>query len=90
MKIEVKLNTDVKMIPIEKCLTQHELLVCQARVKNKNRCKKFVPKRRLWKLQQVTSSIHLCHCKLQYIERSRGLKVSSGAVVHIFTWSLKC
>ena len=45
---------DVKVIPNEECVTQHKLLVCDARiVKSEDRCKKFVPKRRLWKLQQA-------------------------------------
>ena len=44
---------DVKVIPNEECVTQHKLLVCDARiVKSEDWCKKFVSKRRVWKLLQ--------------------------------------
>ena len=42
----IKLVRDVKVIPNEECVTQHNLLACYARiVKSEDRCKKFVPKR---------------------------------------------
>ena len=44
---------DVKVSPHEECLTQHKLLVCDARiVKSEGWCNKFVPKQHVWKLQQ--------------------------------------
>ena len=50
----IKLVRDVKVIPHEKCVTQHKLLVCDARiVETEDLCKKFVPKWRVWKLQQA-------------------------------------
>ena len=43
----------VKVIPSEECVTEHKIFVCDARiVKSEDRCKKFVPKRRVWKLKQ--------------------------------------
>ena len=42
----IKLVRDVKVIPNEECVTQHNLLACYARiVKSEDGCKKFVPKR---------------------------------------------
>ena len=50
----IKLVCVVKVIPNEECVTQHKLLVCDARiVKSEDWCKKFVSKRRVWKLQQA-------------------------------------
>ena len=57
----IKLVCDVKVIPNEECVTQHKLLVCDARiVKREDRCNKFVPKRRVWKLQQADLRDKLC------------------------------
>ena len=37
-----------------KSVTQHKLLVCDTRiVKSEDQCKKFVPKRLIWKLQKA-------------------------------------
>ena len=50
----IKLVRDLKVISNEECVTQQNLLVCDARiVKGKDWFKKFVPKRCAWKLQQV-------------------------------------
>ena len=50
----IKLVRDVKVITNKECVTQQKPLVCNARiVKSEDRCKKFVPKRRVWKLQQA-------------------------------------
>ena len=44
---------DVKVIPNEKCVIQHKLLVCDARiVRSEDRYKKYVPKQRIWSLPQ--------------------------------------
>ena len=49
---------DVKVIPNQKCVTQHKLLVCDTRiVKSEDQCKKFVPKRNL---QQADLSDKFC------------------------------
>ena len=52
---------DVKDIPNGECVTQHKLLVCDARiVKNADRCKQFILKRRVWKLQLADLRDKLC------------------------------
>ena len=52
---------DVKAIPNEECVTQHKLLVCDARiVKSEDRYKKFVPKRCVSKLQQADLRDKFC------------------------------
>ena len=57
----IKLVRDVKTIPSEECVTQHKLLVCDARiVKSEDRCKKFIPKRRVSKLQQADLRDKFC------------------------------
>ena len=50
----IKLVRDIKVIPNEECVTQENLLVSDVRiVKSKDRSKIFLPKRRVWKLQQA-------------------------------------
>ena len=57
----IKLVCDVKVIPNEEYLTQHKLLVSDARiVKSKDQCKKFVLKRRIWKLEQADLRNKFC------------------------------
>ena len=57
----IKLVHGVKVIPNQECATQHELLVCDARnVKREGRCKKFVPKQHVWKLQQADLCGKVC------------------------------
>ena len=57
----VKLVRDVKVIPNEECVTQHKLLVCDAKiVKREDRCKKVVPERRVWKLQRADLRDKFC------------------------------
>ena len=52
---------DVKVITNGECVTQHKLLVCDTRmVKIEVWCKKFVPKRCEWKLQQADLRDKLC------------------------------
>ena len=44
-----------------KCVTQHKLLVCDTRiVKSEDRCKKFVPNWRVWKIQQADLQGKFC------------------------------
>ena len=48
----IKLVRGIKVIPSKECVTHYKLLSCDARiVKSEDWCKKFVPKRRVWKLQ---------------------------------------
>ena len=45
----------MEVIPNEECVTQHKLLVCEARiVKSEDKCKKFVPKICVWKVSKLT------------------------------------
>ena len=47
-----KLLKDVKVVPGEECITQHKPLVCDFKIKAKKSIKrKFVPRRKVWKLQ---------------------------------------
>ena len=44
----------MKVIPNDECVTQHKLLVCDARiVKSEDQYKNTVPKQHVWKLQQA-------------------------------------
>ena len=57
----MKLVRDAKVIPNEECITRHKPLVWDARiVKSEGRCKNFVWKRHVWKLQQVDLRDELC------------------------------
>ena len=57
----IKLVHDVKVISNEECVTQHKLLVCDAKmVKSEDWCKKFVPKQHVWKVRQADLCDKLC------------------------------
>ena len=67
---------DVKVIPNEECVTQHKLLVCDARiVKKEDQCKKFVPKRCVWKLQQADLHGKFCETFTGEINDTTGEQV---------------
>ena len=62
----IKLVCDVKVILNEECVTQHKPLVCDARiVKSEDWCKKFIPKRCVWKLQQAGLPDEFCEKKVK-------------------------
>ena len=69
---------DVKVIPIEECVAQHKLLVCDTRIaKNEDRCEKFVAKRRVWKLQEADLGDKLCETFTGEIHDTSGKQVDA-------------
>ena len=72
----IKLVRDVKVIPNEECVIQHKLLTCDARIaKSKDRCRKFVPKRRAWKSQQADLRDKFCETFIRETNDTSGNQV---------------
>ena len=68
----------VKVISNEQCVTQHELLVCDARnVKREDWHKKFVPKQCVWKLQQADLCDKFCETFTGEINDTSGEQVDN-------------
>lgn len=45
---------DVKVIPSEECIAQHRPVICTLKIKKlRNIRRKFVPRRKIWKLDDV-------------------------------------
>ena len=66
----------MKVIPNEECVTQHKLLVCDSRiVRSEDRCKKFVPKRRIWRLPQADLRDKFCETFMGEMNDTSGQQV---------------
>ena len=74
--ILVKFMCDVKVIPNEESVIQHILLGFHVKiVKSEGQCKRFVPKRRAWKLQQADVRDKFCESFTCEINHTSGEKV---------------
>ena len=74
----IKLVSDVKVMPNDECVTQHKIVVCDARIaKSLDCCKKLFPKRCVWKLQKADICDKFCGSFTSEINDTGGEQVEN-------------